>query len=298
MKSRSRFRFSNATLATALCLGACAGTAQPLRDDVRLTDVTSVGQTQIVGGSYASAGQLPWQVSLRVRKSDGTYLCGGSVIAPGWVLTAAHCLVDEKATGASVAAPRKLQPSDIDVRSGSLHVGRNGLEAQASFLAIMPDFQLASHAFDVALLRVTLNASATPIALEPPTSADGETLAAGTIVRASGYGKESTHGSNTLALKYVDMEYVQRDVCNSVQSYAGKILPHMLCAGRIPNRDACGGDSGGPLVATVSGKPVLVGVISWSEYGCAVPDFPGVYMQVAHPTIHAWIENTMVANPT
>lgn len=49
--------------------------------------------TRIVGGFPAAAGQFPWQVAVQYRTSAGNYFCGGSLIDPNWVLTAAHCAV-------------------------------------------------------------------------------------------------------------------------------------------------------------------------------------------------------------
>lgn len=63
--------------ALCLSLSECGVTAKMRR------------QSRIVGGSSASEGDWPWQVSLHVQ---GTHVCGGSVITPEWIVTAAHCV--------------------------------------------------------------------------------------------------------------------------------------------------------------------------------------------------------------
>lgn len=55
-------------------------------------------QERIVGGDEAVRNSWPWQISLRVNNGHA-HICGGSLIHPGWVVTAAHC-VDENNEGA------------------------------------------------------------------------------------------------------------------------------------------------------------------------------------------------------
>lgn len=68
---------------------------------------------------------------------------------------------------------------------------------------------------------------------------------------------------------------IDREDCN--KDYDGRITDFMICAADT-NKDSCQGDSGGPLFDMKSQK--LVGVVSWG-YGCADPQYPGVYSNIA-----------------
>jgi secreted trypsin-like serine protease len=273
--------------------------AQPLsvREPAKISEVDIVSDLFISGGLYADAAQIPWQASLRIRKTGGTFLCGGTVIRAGWVLTAAHCLEDRQAPGATAEKPALVDMAKIDVRSGSLFVGSGGLEAQPTDRWLMDQRDPATRAFDIAILRVQTSGNAVPIAIDPGGIASGhETLTPGQSLRVSGYGKTEL-GNTSPRLKYVDIEYVRRSTCNSEESYDGQILNHMICAGPgADNGDACGGDSGGPLFIAGSPshpKPLLVGIVSAGSQGCGEADIPGVYTQLANPDIAEWIATTL-----
>merc|ERR1712037_411885 len=83
----------------------------------------------------------------------------------------------------------------------------------------------------------------------------------------------------------VEVPIVDNDTCNARQHYNGGILPGMFCAGLLGEggKDACQGDSGGPVLLNNQ----IVGATSWG-IGCAYPNYPGVYTDVA--MFRDWID--------
>uniref|UniRef100_A0A803VK26 Transmembrane serine protease 5 n=1 Tax=Ficedula albicollis TaxID=59894 RepID=A0A803VK26_FICAL len=143
-----------------------------------------------------------------------------------------------------------------------------------------PLYNDSSLDYDIALmrLRVPLNFSA---ACLPPPPQD---LLQGTPCWVSGWG--STTPAGTLKEALVPLIGTRR--CNSSCVYKGELTARMLCAGHLQGQvDACQGDSGGPLVCWDGSTWRLVGVVSWGQ-GCAEPNHPGVYSNVAQllPWIH------------
>jgi secreted trypsin-like serine protease len=100
-------------------------------------------------------------------------------------------------------------------------------------------------------------------------------------------------GSTSDLLRKVEIPIVANGVCNSPQSYAGRISENMICAGHTEGgKDSCQGDSGGPLIVRKGTGFVLAGVVSWGR-GCALADFYGVYARAAR--YRDWI--TQIAGP-
>lgn len=85
-------------------------------------------------------------------------------------------------------------------------------------------------------------------------------------------------------LRRVTIPIVDREICNASYNPARIITERMICAGDLLHggKDSCQGDSGGPLTA----DGILYGIVSWG-YGCAEPNYPGVYTNVAD--LRFWI---------
>jgi trypsin len=211
---------------------------------------------EIVGGTPVASGAYPWMVSLG---SNGRHFCGGSLIAPDVVMTAAHCI-----SGRTITAR---------IKGGVLT--SNGVENIAVKAQIKhPNYSSGTSDFDVAILLLSRSSSIPPVAID----ASANTWA-GTSSRVIGWGTTSSGGGSPTNILQVDVPVRTNEECNRV-SYPGQITPQMVCAG-VPQGgiDSCQGDSGGPQFVQVGGKPVVMGVVSWG-YGCASPNKFGVYARV------------------
>ena len=245
-------------------------------------------QPLIVGGEAAAVGELPWQVAVY----PGPYLCGGTLITPQWVVTAAHCVIDDN--GATLA------PSEIDVVAGEYNRNQNdGTEQQrgVSTVIVHPDYNPSSDDSDIALLRL-----ASPVTLGPSVGivplvsspAHDALVAPGVSSLVSGWGATSEGGSSAAILQKVRVPIVSNATCDA--AYGGGITANMLCAGLAEGgKDSCQGDSGGPLVVPDGSGWRLAGVVSFGN-GCARPNFYGVYTRISSFT--AWIASQVGDLPT
>ena len=224
----------------------------------------------IVNGSAAPEGAYAFMASL--QDGTGFAFCGGSVIASSWVLTAAHCVPDGDA-------------SDLYVVTGRTDLGDTSKGQRIKVDAVHVNPEYADSAHDSALLHLSVPTSSPAITLAG--AADDGLEAAGTPVTVTGWGDQTgTMGlTSTNQLRTVDLKVVSDSEC--AQTNFGLDAPTAVCAAALL-KDSCQGDSGGPLFATVAGRPVQVGIVSYGT-GCALPKFPGVYSEVNNAQIRGWI---------
>lgn len=100
----------------------------------------------------------------------------------------------------------------------------------------------------------------------------------GSIATVTGWGFTHEGGNLATQLQKLDVPVIDQSSCESFYKVENDVITErMFCAGFAEGmKDSCQADSGGPLV--YNGKQI--GIVSWG-HGCARPEFPGVYANVA-----------------
>ncbi|XP_010627662.1 transmembrane protease serine 4 isoform X2 [Fukomys damarensis] len=228
---------------------------------------------RVVGGQEASVDSWPWQVSIQYNKQ---HICGGSILDPYWILTAAHCF-------------RK----HLDLYNWKVRAGFDKLDNFPS-LPVAKIFIAEQNSSypkekDIALVRLQLPLTFSDTVRPTCLPFFDEELASATPLWVVGWGfTEQNGGKMSDTLLQASVQVIDHTRCNAEDAYQGEVTEKMLCAG-VPGGgvDTCQGDSGGPLMYQ-SEQWQVVGIVSWG-YGCGGPSTPGVYTKVT--SYLNWIYN-------
>jgi len=269
---------------------------------------------RVFGGRDAAPGAWPFQVALLQRWGlDATpesqyyaQFCGGSVIAPDLILTAAHCVDFD---GETVPA------DDVVVLTGATDL-TEGTRHDVAAILKHPGYDPIRLDNDIALLRLTTPTTAPAIRLATETPESGPVWVTGwgmiedetfpdwlqevkvalqPSAACNGGIKEVFRAdiSDMLGWAALRMGFPPSALEAAVElvsaGFADPLTPGMLCAGvEEGRRDSCYGDSGGPLFALTPEGPVQHGVVSWGEgprdgsAACGHAGLYGVYARVSH----------------
>jgi trypsin len=286
-----------------------------------MTPAMAEDTDMIIDGKPAKDGAYPWQVRLYDSAEDQFGFCGGSIIGPSWILTAAHCTYDRDGTPLEkIVVGYGSNDRTKTKRIGSATIIRDPAYAETG-------------KGDVALIKLTSpipNARWIGIADE---GVDEEMLQPGSRVTVTGWGamwdpdddamhqllSELTKANKSnpvnfarelrqvrsvsdkvnfpLKLHEVEIQVIDQQACQEKFSEAGLSVDDTEVCAMEPGtrRDSCPGDSGGPLIVPADNRNgyVQVGVVSWG-IGCGDKTYPGVYARLSH--FNDWIRSQMKLN--
>ncbi|KAF2769084.1 trypsin-like serine protease [Teratosphaeria nubilosa] len=231
---------------------------------------------RIVGGQAAELGQFPSLVSLTgATETKGSLyqFCGGALLNPTTVLTAAHCVE-------WVQSP----PAVFGVRAGSLYFDKEGVSSSVASYVQHPDY---NQNYDFAILKLTTPIEERKGLIEYARLPDNDDdPVAGSIATVAGWGLDGDGGYKRPDLYWVNIPVIDRKDCSSAFAARKKsITEEEWCAHeKGGGKGDCDGDSGGAVYI----DNVVQGLVSWSS-GCADAQWPSVYARVsrAMPFIRA-----------
>ncbi|XP_049643535.1 kallikrein-5 [Suncus etruscus] len=246
-----------------------SGSTRDLSTGTRENDNNS---NRIVNGTDCEKNTHPWQAAL-LLDANRLY-CGGVLVDPQWLLTAAHC-----------------HKKNVKIRLGHYSLSSAYESGQQMFKGVKsiphPGYAHPGHSNDLMLIKLNRRAidSESVRVIHIPSSCPK----AGTQCEVSGWGTTSSPEVNfPKVLQCLNIKVLSQEKCQD--AYPRQIDDSMFCAGDEAGRDSCQGDSGGPVVC----NGTLQGLVSWGDFPCAQPNRPGVYTKLCRFT--KWIRNTISSN--
>lgn len=233
---------------------------------------------RIFNGKPSKRGSWPWQVSLQLLHPKFGFIghwCGGVLIEPTWLVTAAHCIHNDL-FNLPIGALWTAVVGEWELDSG----GRGSARLPVERVIIHERFNNYVH--DIALMKLARPAPLSKVVRTICLPEPEEELTNSQCI-ASGWGRYGPTQSLSTALLEATVPLLDLEKCTMAYGKSVPIRSGHLCAGHTDGSSgSCVGDSGGPLQCRrADGVWQLAGVTSFGS-GCARPGYPDVYTRIQH----------------
>ncbi len=251
----------------------------PAAENDRVVENDLNAKPKIVGGVPAPQGKYPWVIAIGYFNGNRlVQYCGGTVVGPGWVLTAAHCTLKKD-----------------DVIAANV-VSLAGVHAPSALIkgVFRGPFVASTRTEDYALVRLNRDLGIKKITLNRDPSIE---IRKNTPLTILGWGRTSEDANSSEFLLQADLKTIDFEQCGNNYRMAYLPLTQTMFCAAAKKRDACYGDSGGPAFRALTTNPVtyqLLGIISWGK-DCGQMDYPGVYTRTSG--IATWVDDTVKKCP-
>lgn len=252
---------------TLLALLAVSAQASKLGDIVAKI---SFPAGYVINGTDADPHSAPYIVSLAANFNKHSHICGGTIIAKDWILTAAHC-ISNPVNMSVIAGLHKRAEVDEKTQQRLVDFGR-----------VHEEYTGGVGPYDIAILHVSESFEFNEW-VQPATLPSREEIHEGET-HLYGWGQPKSYVFTAAkTLQTVTTEIVNYDKCKEVLPESAPLAESNVCSDSLQQSiSACNGDSGGPLVVEHENAPSeLIGIVSWGYIPCGLANYPSVYTRVS-----------------